>query len=78
MNLLDKPIITKNTFKSMEDMSYFIHSLIFDDLLIAAQKETNCFVLKSDEVFWQNHPLRPDILKDFDIDVYRYNRRRSF
>ena len=49
MNLLDKPIITKDTFQAMEDMSYFIHSLIFDDLLIVAQKETNCFVLKSDE-----------------------------
>lgn len=136
MNLLDKPIITKDTFKAMEDMSYFIHSLIFDDLLIVAQKETNCFVLKSDdglividaiwpceeafnaivsaikdvgwnpndikrlvlthghldhtgcgkwfveyygvktylsktdEVFWQNNSLRPDIVKDFNIDVY--------
>lgn len=136
MNLLDKPMITKDSFKAMEDMSYFIHSLIFDDLLIVAQKETNCFVLKSDEGlividaiwpceeafnaivsaikdvgwnpddikklvlthghldhtgcgkwivenygaktylsktdddFWQNNPLRADILKDFDIDVY--------
>ena len=49
MNLLDKPIITKDTFQAMEDMSYFIHSLIFDDLLIVAQKETNCFVLQSDD-----------------------------
>jgi len=136
MNLLDKPIITKDTFKAMEDMSYFIHSLIFDDLLIVAQKETNCFVLKSDDGlividaiwpceeafnaiisaikdvgwnpndvkklvlthghldhtgcgkcfvehygvktylskidddFWQRHPLRHDLLKDFNIDVY--------
>lgn len=136
MNLLDKPIITKDTFQAMEDMSYFIHSLIFDDLLIVAQKETNCFVLKSDEGlividaiwpceeafnaivfaiedvgwnpadikklvlthghldhtgcgkwivehygakaylskadddFWKNNPLRTDIVKDFDIDVY--------
>lgn len=140
MNLLDKPIITKDTFKAMEDMSYFIHSLIFDDLLIVAQKETNCFVLKSDdglividaiwpceeafnaiisaikdvewnpndvkklvlthghldhtgcgkwfvkhygaktylsktdEVFWQNNSLRPDLLKDFDIDIYVQDR----
>lgn len=140
MNLLDKPIITKDSFKAMEDMSYFIHSLIFDDLLIVAQRETNCFILKSDEGlividaiwpceeafnaivsavedvgwnpddikklvlthghldhtgcgkwfvnnyeaktylsktdddFWQNNPLRSDILKDFDIDVYIQDR----
>lgn len=37
------------TIKAMEDMSYFIHALIFDDLLIISQKETNCFVLKSTE-----------------------------
>lgn len=43
MNLLDKPMITKDSFKAMEDMSYFIHSLIFDDLLIVAQKQTALF-----------------------------------
>lgn len=30
-------------------MSFFTHALIFDDLLIVAQKETSCFVLKSSE-----------------------------
>ncbi|MCB6992532.1 MBL fold metallo-hydrolase [bacterium 210820-DFI.6.37] len=49
MNLLDKPIISKEIFKRMEDMSWFIHARIFDDLLIVAQKETNCFVLKTDD-----------------------------
>lgn len=44
---LEKPIITIETIKAMEDMSYFTHALIFDDLLIIAQKETNCFVLKT-------------------------------
>ncbi len=47
MNRLNKPIITKETIKAMEDMSFFTHALIFDDLLIIAQKETNCFVLKT-------------------------------
>lgn len=47
MNRLNKPIITKETIKNMEDMSWFIHVQIFDDLLIVAQKETNCFVLKT-------------------------------
>ncbi|GAA0075847.1 hypothetical protein UT300005_02250 [Clostridium sp. CTA-5] len=44
---LEKPIITMETIRAMEDMSYFTHALIFDDLLIIAQKETNCFVLKT-------------------------------
>jgi metallo-beta-lactamase class B len=46
---LDKPVITMDNIKAMEDMSFFTHSLIFDDLLIVAQRETNCFVLKSTE-----------------------------
>ncbi len=49
MNRLNKPVITKETIKAMEDMSFFIHAKIFDDLLIVAQKETNCFVLKTSE-----------------------------
>ncbi len=47
MDRLNKPIVTKETIKNMEDMSWFIHAQIFDDLLIVAQKETNCFVLKT-------------------------------
>ena len=34
MNRLDKPAFTSETIKAMEDMSFFTHSLIFDDLLI--------------------------------------------
>lgn len=49
MNRLNKPIVTKETIKAMEDMSFFTHALIFDDVLIIAQKETNCFVLKTDD-----------------------------
>lgn len=49
MNRLDKPVITRETIKAMEDMSFFTHSLIFDDLLIVAQRETNCFVLKTND-----------------------------
>ena len=44
MNRLKKPVMTKETIKAMEDMSFFIYAKIFDDLLIVAQKETNCFV----------------------------------
>ncbi len=49
MQRLNKPIITKETIKAMEDMSFFTHALIFDDLLIVSQRETNCFVLKSSD-----------------------------
>ena len=49
MNLIYKPIITNETIKAMEDMSFFTYSLIFDDLLIISQKETNCFVLKTSD-----------------------------
>ncbi|QIB68675.1 MBL fold metallo-hydrolase [Aminipila butyrica] len=44
---LDSPVLTKQTIIDMEDMPLFTHALIFDDLLIVTQKETNCFVLKS-------------------------------
>lgn len=47
MNRLNRPVITKEIIKAMEDMSFFIHAKIFDDLLIVAQKQTNCFVLKT-------------------------------
>lgn len=49
MTRLEKPVITIETIKAMEDMSFFTHALIFDDLLIVAQKETNCFVLQSSQ-----------------------------
>lgn len=47
MERLKRPIVTEETIRAMEDMSFFTHALIFDDLLIVAQKETNCFVLKT-------------------------------
>lgn len=49
MNRLDQPVMTRETIKGMEDMSFFTHALIFDDLLIIAQRETNCFVLKTSD-----------------------------
>lgn len=45
----NKPTITMDTISGMEDMSFFTHALIFDDLLIVTQRETSCFVLKSTE-----------------------------
>lgn len=49
VNRPNKPIVTEKTIPAMEDMSFFIHALIFDDLLIVAQRETNCFVLKTED-----------------------------
>ena len=51
MNLLDKPIITKDSFKAMEDMSYFIHSLIFDDLLIAGDEQYRKYLNHYDVIY---------------------------
>jgi metallo-beta-lactamase class B len=48
MNLPELPEMTFETIRRMEDFSFFTHALIFDDLLIVAQRETNCFVLKTD------------------------------
>lgn len=45
----ETPIITQEAIQAMEDMSFFTHALIFDDLLIVSQRETNCFVLKTAE-----------------------------
>lgn len=49
MNRLNIPVVTEETIKAMEDMTFFIHAMIFDDLLIVAQRETNCFVLKTND-----------------------------
>ena len=49
MMRLNKPAFSNETIRAMEDMSFFTHSLIFDDLLIVAQRETSCFVLKTND-----------------------------
>ena len=43
------PELSFDTIRRMEDMSWFTHAQIFDDLLIVAQKETACFVLKTSD-----------------------------
>lgn len=68
MNRLSKPAVTEKTIKAMEDMSLFIHAMIFDDLLIVAQRETNCFVLKTDDGLIVIDAIWPD-KKAFDAIV---------
>lgn len=60
MNRLNKPIVTKETIQAMEDLSFFTHALIFDDLLIVAQRETNCFVLKTNQGLLVIDAIWPD------------------
>lgn len=69
MNRMNQPLITKETIALMEDMSSFTHALIFDDLLIVAQKETNCFVLKSSDGLIVIDAIWPD-QKAFDAIIY--------
>lgn len=45
MDRMNIPVVNEMTIRAMEDMTFFTHALIFDDLMIVAQKETNCFVL---------------------------------
>ncbi len=60
MDKLNRPVITKKTIQAMEDMSFFVHAKIFDDLLIVSQKETNCFVLKTNEELIVIDAIWPD------------------
>ena len=61
MNRLNKPIVTEKTIEAMEDMSFFTHALIFDDLLIIAQRETNCFVIQTSEGLILIDGIWPDV-----------------
>lgn len=43
----DLPELSFETIKRMEDMTWFTHAQIFDDLLVVAQKEIACFIWKT-------------------------------
>ncbi len=43
----NKPKLNFETLKRMQDMTWFTHAKIFDDLLIVSQKETACYILKT-------------------------------
>ena len=45
----DVPELSFETIKRMEDMTWFTHAQIFDDLLIVSQRETSCYILKTCE-----------------------------
>ena len=45
----NKPELSFETIKRMEDMTWFTHAQIFDDLLIVAQRETACYIWKTEE-----------------------------
>ncbi len=72
MTRQNKPIVTRETICAMEDMSFFTYALIFDDLLIVSNKETNCFVLKSTDglividAIWPKEEAYNAIIKAID------------
>lgn len=45
----EKPDLSFETIKRMEDMWWFTHAQIFDDLLVVAQKETACYIWNTRE-----------------------------
>ncbi len=45
----NKPELSFETIRRMEDMTWFTHAQIFDDLLIVAQRETACYIWKTEE-----------------------------
>lgn len=47
--MIEKPELSFEMIKRMEDMSYFTSAKIFDDLLIVTQAETCCYVWKTAE-----------------------------
>ena len=69
MNRQNYPVVTGETISAMEDMTFFTHALIFDDLLIVAQRETACFVLKSTAGLIVIDAIWPD-QRAFDAIIY--------
>lgn len=45
----DMPVLTYETIKEMEDMTWFISARIFDDLIIVSQKQTCSYILRTAE-----------------------------
>ncbi|MGI6766803.1 MAG: MBL fold metallo-hydrolase [Lentihominibacter sp.] len=45
----DVPEFNSGTMKRLEDMTWFTHAQIFEDLMVVAQKETACYIWKTSE-----------------------------
>lgn len=65
------PELTMETIKRMEDMTWFTHAQIFDDLLIVAQKETACYVWKTSEGLVVIDGIWPDerVLAEIEVAI---------
>ena len=46
---LKSVVVTQKHIDNMSDTSWFVHSQIFDDVLLVSNKSTNCIVLKTTE-----------------------------
>ena len=68
----DIPELTIETIKRMGDMSWFNHAQIFDDLIIVAQKETACYILKTEaglvviDGIWPDKKVYDEIICSID------------
>ena len=68
----DIPELTYEMIKRMKDMSWFTHAQIFDDLLIVAQKETACYILKTTaglvviDGIWPDKKVYDEIIRSID------------
>ena len=68
----DIPELTIETIKRMEDMSWFTHTQIFDDLIIVAQQETACYILRTAsglvviDGIWPDKRVYDEILSSID------------
>lgn len=62
------PELSMDMLTQMEDMSWFTHAQIFDDLLIVAQKETSCYIWKTADglvifdAIWPNELVYQEIM----------------
>ena len=59
-------VVTQQHIDNMFDTSWFIHSQIFDDVLLVSNKSTNCIVLKTTEGLILIDAIFPDVYKRQD------------
>lgn len=78
------PELSFDTIKRMEDMSWFTHAQIFDDLLIVAQKETACYIWKTAEGLvvidgiWPDERVYHEILSAIQEAGWKQDRITKF
>lgn len=78
------PELSFETIHRMEDMTWFTHAQIFDDLLIVAQKETCCYVWKTSaglvviDGIWPDERVYDAIMNAVDDAGWATEKRIAF